>query len=83
MSKKSKHKVKEKKNDDENFDYMKTNKDNINNCIKDTNILPIINDLVIRTNKIVTFSARLIFAAANITFNLFHFVRFGLGWGCL
>ena len=56
MSKKSKHKVKEKKNDDENFDYMKTNKDNINNCIKDTIILPIINDLVIRTNKIVIHS---------------------------
>ena len=32
---------------------MKTNKDNINNMIKDQTILPIINDLVNRTNKIV------------------------------
>jgi len=46
-------KVKEKKKDEDNFDYMKTNKDNINNVIKDKSILPIINDLVNRTNKIV------------------------------
>ena len=51
--KRSKPKVKEKKKDEENFDYMKTNKDNINNMIKDQTILPIINDLVNRTNKIV------------------------------
>ena len=51
--KKSKRKVKEKKKDEENFDYMKTNKDNIKNVLKDPNILPIINDLVNRTNKIV------------------------------
>ena len=51
--KKSKPKVKEKKKEDENFDYMKTNKDNIKNVLKDPNILPIINDLVNRTNKIV------------------------------
>ena len=30
-----KAKVKEKKKDEENFDYMKTNKDNINNVIKE------------------------------------------------
>ena len=48
-----KAKVKEKKKDEENFDYIKTNKDNINNVIKEQNILPIINELVIRTNKIV------------------------------
>ena len=46
-------KVKEIKKDSENFDFMKSNKDNINNIIKDCSILPIINDLVIRTNKIV------------------------------
>jgi hypothetical protein len=51
--KKSKPKVKEKKKEDENLDYMKTNKDNIKNVLKDQNILPIINDLVNRTNKIV------------------------------
>ena len=51
--KKSKPKVKEKKKEEENFDYMKTNKDNIKNVLKDPNILPIINDLVNRTNKIV------------------------------
>ena len=32
--KKSKPKVKEKKKDEENFDYMKTNKDNIRNIIR-------------------------------------------------
>ena len=51
--KRSKPKVKEKKTDEENFDYMKTNKNNINNMVKDQTILPIINDLVNRTNKIV------------------------------
>ena len=33
--KKAKPKVKEKKKDEENFDYMKSNKDNINNMVKD------------------------------------------------
>jgi len=51
--KKSKPKVKEKKKEVDNFDYMKTNKDNIKNVLKDQTILPIINDLVNRTNKIV------------------------------
>jgi hypothetical protein len=54
--KKSKPKVKEKKKDDENFDYMKTNKDNIKNIIRDEKLLPIINDLTIKTNKIVIHS---------------------------
>ena len=55
--KKSKPKVKEKKTDAENFDFMKTNKDNIKNVLINQNInLPIINDLVIRTNKIVVHS---------------------------
>ena len=51
--KRSKPKVKEKKKDEDNFDYMKTNKDNIKNIIRNPNTLPIINDLVSRTNKIV------------------------------
>jgi hypothetical protein len=54
--KKHKPKVKEKKNEDENFDYMKTNKDNFKNILKDNSILPIIDDLVNRTNKIVIHS---------------------------
>jgi hypothetical protein len=54
--KKSKPKVKEKKKDEENFDFMKTNKDNIKNVLKDNNINPIINELVLRTNKIVVHS---------------------------
>ena len=54
--KKSKPKVKEKKKDEENFDFMKTNKDNIKNVLKDNNINPIINELVSRTNKIVVHS---------------------------
>ena len=47
MKKKPKVKMKE------SFDFMKTNKDNIKNIIKEQSILPIINELVIRTNKIV------------------------------
>ena len=54
--KKSKPKVKEKKKDEETFDYMKTNKDNINNILRDDKLLPIINDITIRTNKIVIHS---------------------------
>jgi len=54
--KKSKPKVKEKKKYEENFDYMKTNKDNIKNVIRDENLLPLINDITIRTNKIVIHS---------------------------
>ncbi len=47
-------KTKSNKGDDlEKFDYMKTIKNNINNVLKDKAVLPIINDLVIRTNKIV------------------------------
>ena len=54
--KKLKPKVKEKKKDEENFDYMKTNKDNIKNVIRDEKLLPLINDITIRTNKIVIHS---------------------------
>ena len=41
-----KSKVKKKKDDSENFDYMKTNKDNIKNVIRDVNLLNTINDIV-------------------------------------
>ncbi len=54
--KKSKPKVKEKKKDEKNFDYMKTNKDNIKNILKDNDLLPVINEITIRTNKIVIHS---------------------------
>lgn len=50
--KKLKPKVKKKKNE-QNFDYMKTNKDNIKNVIRDNNLLTTINELTIKTNKIV------------------------------
>jgi len=53
MSKKKKKKDDVIKDEFEKFDFMKTVKNNINNVIKDKFILPIINDLVIRTNKIV------------------------------
>ena len=53
---KPKVKVKEKKIEDDNFNYMKTNKDNFKNILKDNSILPIIDDLVNRTNKIVVHS---------------------------
>jgi hypothetical protein len=48
-----KAKVKKKKDENLNFDYMKTTKDNIKNVIRDENLLSTINDIVIRTNKIV------------------------------
>ena len=51
-----KTKVKQKKKDEENFDFMKTNKDNLLNIIKDEYIVTIINELVLRTNKIVIHS---------------------------
>merc|ERR1711998_660159 len=54
--KKTKPKVKQKKRDEENFDFMKTNKDNLLNIIKDRTILPIIEELILRTNKIVIHS---------------------------
>ena len=54
--KKYKPKVKEKKNEDENFDYMKTNKDNFKNILKDKSIQHIIDDLVNKTNRIVIHS---------------------------
>jgi hypothetical protein len=44
----------------EKFDYMKTIKNNINNVLKDKAVLPSINDLVIRTNKIVIHSCNFI-----------------------
>jgi hypothetical protein len=56
MSKKKKKKDDVIKDEFEKFDFMKTVKNNINNVIKDKSILPIINDLVIRTNKIVIHS---------------------------
>ncbi len=51
-----KSKVKKKKDDNLNIDYMKTIKDNIKNVIRNENILVDINDLVIKTNKIVIHS---------------------------
>ncbi len=51
-----KSKVKKKKDPDENYDYMKTNKDNIKNVIRDKNMISLINDIVINTNKIVIHS---------------------------
>jgi len=51
-----KAKVKKKKDENLNFDYMKTTKDNIKNVIRDETLLNNINDIVIRTNKIVIHS---------------------------
>ena len=56
-----KAKVKKKKDENLNFDYMKTTKDNIKNVIRDENLLSTINDIVIRTNKIVIHIHHLIF----------------------
>jgi hypothetical protein len=46
-------KKRKKKENDLGFDFMKTNKDNIKNIIKDRETIILINDLVINTNKIV------------------------------
>ena len=46
--------------DIETFDYMKTIKTNLLNVLKDDSILPIIQDLVIRTNKIVIHACQFI-----------------------
>jgi len=53
--KKSKPKVKVKKKEDNiiKFDYMKTNKDNIMNVINNPFNVNIINDIVVKVNKIV------------------------------
>jgi hypothetical protein len=58
MSKKKKEDT--SKEEFEKFDYMKTIKNNINNVLKDKAVLPSINDLVIRTNKIVIHSCNFI-----------------------
>lgn len=41
------------KGDEEQFDYMKTNKDNINNVIRNKATITKLNDIVTNTNKIV------------------------------
>lgn len=43
-------------NEKTSFDYMKVNKDNIQNVIKNNTILDLINDLSIKTNKIIIHS---------------------------
>jgi hypothetical protein len=59
MSKKKKKKD-IPKDDNETFDYMKTVKTNISNIINDESYLDIINNLVIRTNKIVIHASQFI-----------------------
>lgn len=48
-----KRKKQKPKSDEEKYDYMKTNKDNIKNVIKDTETIKKLNELVINTHKIV------------------------------
>ncbi len=50
---KSKKPTVKQKSDEDNYDFMKTNKDNIKNIIQDHETLKIINNLAIKTNKIV------------------------------
>jgi len=45
---------------EDDLNFMKTNKDNINNLLVNPDTLPIINDLVSRTNKIVIHSYQFI-----------------------
>ena len=60
MSKKKKKKNIPNEEDIESFDYMKTIKTNLLNVLNNENILPIIQDLVIRTNKIVIHACQFI-----------------------
>ena len=53
MVSKSKKPTVKQKSDEDNYDFMKTNKDNIKNIIRDHETLKIINNLAIKTNKIV------------------------------
>ena len=48
-----KRKKQKTKTEEEKFDYMKTNKDNIKNVIKDSETIKKLNELVINTHKIV------------------------------
>lgn len=49
-----KRKKQKPKSSEENYDYMKTNKDNIKNVVRDTGTIKRLNELVINTHKIVT-----------------------------
>ena len=53
MVSKSKKPTVKQKSDEDNYDFMKTNKDNIKNIIRDHETLKIINNLAIKTNKII------------------------------
>ena len=48
-----KPKVKTKKKLEENYDFMKTNKDNLKNIVKNPETINIINEIATKTNKIV------------------------------
>src|SRR5665647_2724326 len=52
MKGKPKTKVKNKE-PDENFDFMKTNKDNLRNVLRDDSSLDILNELMTTPNKII------------------------------
>jgi hypothetical protein len=60
MSKKKRKKDIPNEENIESFDYMKTIKTNLLNVLNNENILPIIQDLVIRTNKIVIHACQFI-----------------------
>jgi len=62
-----KPKKKKNANPEDNFDFMKTTKDNLLNIIKDPTILPIIHDLVNRTNKIVIHAYQFLKLIDNVT----------------
>jgi hypothetical protein len=46
-----KRKKKKVKQNPDKFDFMKTNKDNIKNLVKDVDTIKKLNDIVINTNK--------------------------------
>jgi len=69
-------KIKVKKKNNGNYDFMKCNKDNIINVIQHNNSLTIINDLVNRTNKIVIHSYQ--FIKLYFTYLYHHNITFPL-----
>ena len=73
---KNKPKVKTKKTPEENFDFMKTNKDNLKNIVKNPETINIINELAIKTNKIVIHAYNFIVSIYTKKINLYqHLIK--------
>lgn len=74
-----KKKSKNDKNNIEKFDFMKANKDNIKNIVKDDSTLVKLNDIVLNVNKIVIHAYNLIkyiaYICMKIVKRFLHLIR--------